>query len=147
MLFRLQCTGFLVQYCLESLGQHCTGFLPVQYCSKSITTTLSRIFSCAILSGAFLTTFHKVFTCAMLSKSIRTTLNRIFFSNAVWSLLGNAAQGFYLCNVVPRVLRQCCLEPFGQHCTRILPVQCWSMTFMRKIIYTMLYRPCWDNIA
>ena len=26
--------------------------------------------------------------------------------NVVWSFLGNIAQGFYLCNVVPRVLRQ-----------------------------------------
>ena len=116
MLFRLQCTGFLVQYCLESLGQHCTGFLPVQYCSKSITMTLSRIFSCAILSGAFLTTFHKVFTCAMLSKSIRTALNRIFF-------------------------QQCCLEPLRQRCTRFLPVQCCP-----KSIKTMLFGAFWTTL-
>ena len=29
-----------------------------------------------------------------------------FLCNVVWSLLGNIAQGFYLCNVVPRILRQ-----------------------------------------
>ena len=46
--------------------------------------------------------------------------------NVVWSLLDNIAQGFYLYNVVPRVLRHhwtrflpvhCYLEPLGQHCS------------------------------
>ena len=53
-----------------------------------------------------------------------------FLCNVVWSLLGNIAQDFCQCSVVPRVLRQywtgffhvqCCLEPLGQHCTRFLP--------------------------
>ena len=63
-------------------------------------------------------------------------------------------QGFYLCNVVPRVLRQhwtwffyvqCCLEPLEQHRTRILPVavQCCSKRIKtaRKRIFscTMFY--------
>ena len=82
---------FFSKFCLEPLGQHCTGFLPVQCCPKSIKTTLNRIFSlCKI----------------------------------VWSL-SDIAQGFDLCNVVPRVLRQhCtkffliqyCMEPLRQHC-------------------------------
>ena len=77
-------TGFfLVHFSLEPQGQHCLGYLLVQCCPKNIKTTLNRIFSCAMLSGAS-----------------RTTLNRIFFlCNAVWNLLGNIAQGFYLCNV------------------------------------------------
>ena len=29
-----------------------------------------------------------------------------FLCNIVWSLLGNIAQGFYLCNIVPRVLQR-----------------------------------------
>ena len=57
------------------------------------------------------------FSCTMLSESLGHCIT----------------QGFYLCNFVPRVLRQnwtgffsvhCCLEPHGQHCTRFLPVQC-----------------------
>ena len=55
---------------------------------------------------------------------------------------------FYVCNVVPRVLRQhwrgafpvqCCLESLGQNCTRFLPMHCCF-----KIIKTTLYKtfPC-----
>ena len=63
-------------------------------------------------------------------------------------LLGNIAQDFHLCNVVPRVLQhywtgvfhlQCCLEPLRQHLTKFLPVQCCP-----KSIKTILNRifPC-----
>ena len=60
-------------------------------------------------------------------KSITTLLNRIFSC-------GMFSQGFYLYNVVPKVLRQhwtgffplqCCLEPIEQHCKKFLPVQCF----------------------
>ena len=97
---------FPVQCCPGALGQHCRKILLVQCCPKSIKATLSKNFSCAILSRASWTTLHK---------------------------------DFYLCNVVPRILRrqhwtvffsvQCCLEPLGQYCTKILPVQCCPKSF------------------
>ena len=69
---------FLMQCCLEPLGQHCIGFWPVHCCPKSIKTTLNRIFSYALLSGASRTTLHRVFTCAMLFGASCTTLHKIF---------------------------------------------------------------------
>ena len=59
---------FLMQSCLEPLGQHCIRFLPVQCCSKSIKTTLHWICSYTKLSGASWTTLHRIFSCAMLSQ-------------------------------------------------------------------------------
>ena len=56
-----------MQCCLESLGQHYIGLLPVQ-CPKSIKTTLKRIFSYTMLSGATQTTLHRILTYAMLSQ-------------------------------------------------------------------------------
>ena len=122
MLFREQCTeffsvqccleslghytGFLpVQCCLEPLGHHCTGFLPVpvQCCPKRIMTTGKRT-SRTTLSRTIL---YGIFPLQYCPRSIKTTMHRIFFLfNFAWSLLGNIAQGFYLYNVVPRVLRQ-----------------------------------------
>ena len=68
VMFRRHCTGFyLVQCCLESLGQHCTRFLAVQCCPKSIKTSLNKISSCTLLSGASWTTLLKVFTFVMLA--------------------------------------------------------------------------------
>ena len=122
-----------VQCCLEPIGQNCTRLLPMQCCPKSIKTTWNSIFSCEMLSRASWTTLHKVFTCAMLSQEYYDIIEQDFFMwNVFWRLLNNAAQGFCLCNVVPKVLRQhwtvffpvqCCLEPIGQSCTRFLPVQ------------------------
>ena len=57
-----------MQCCLEPLGQHFIGFLPVQCCPKSIKTTLRKIFSYTMLSGATQTILHRVLTCAMLSQ-------------------------------------------------------------------------------
>ena len=110
-------------------------------------------------------------------KSIKTTLNKIFSSamlcGASWTILHKS---FYLCNVVPRVLRQhwtgifplqCCLEPLGQHSTKFLPVKCCpksvkttlkvifscptfseaSLTKLHKVFTcAMLSQEFWDNI-
>ena len=77
-----------------------------------------------------------------------------FLCSVVWSLLDNIAQGFYLYNFVPRVLRQywtgffpvcCCLEPQGQHCTKVLKllVQCCpkriKTTLNRIFSWAMLF--------
>ena len=100
---------FYVQCCLEPLGHHCTGFLPVpvQCCPKRIMTTGKRIFSCLMLSELSRTTLCGIFPLQYCPRSIKTTMHRIFFLfNFAWSLLGNIVQGFYLYNVVPRVLRQ-----------------------------------------
>ena len=98
---------FPVQCYLESLGQHCTEFLLVQCCPKSITTLLNRNFSCECFLealGQHCTRFLHAQCCP---KTIKTTLNRIYsWVMFFWRLLSNIAQGFYLCNVVPRVLRQ-----------------------------------------
>ena len=117
---------FPMQYCVESLGQHCTRLLPVECCPKRIKTTLSRIFSWAVLSGASRKTLSRVFPLRCCPKSILTTLNRIFFlCNVVWNLLGNIAQGFYLCNV-------------GSWLTG---------TFLSKITYKTMCPSSYGNIA
>ena len=103
--------------CLESLGQHCIGFLTLQCRPKSIKTTLHRIFSYTKLPGASRATLHRVSICAMLSKEYYNNIAQDFFLyKVVWSISGNIAQGFQLCNVVQRVLRQ--------HCTRFFLMQC-----------------------
>ena len=55
--------------------------------------------------------------------------------------LENIAQGFYLCSVVPRELRQ--------HWTGFFPVQCWPVVNRQhmNIAYSMLSKYVWDNIA
>ena len=160
---------FPVQYCLESLGQQCTGFLPVQL---PVEFFLCNVIICGLL-GNIVQSFY---LCDVVLKVLRQHLTWFFPCNVVWSLLDKTVQGFYLCNVVPRVLRQhwtkcfpcnvvwrlldniaqgfylgqhclgyllvqyypksikgtltgsfhvqCCLEPFGQHCTRFLLVEC-----------------------
>ena len=118
---------FSVQYCLESLGQHCTEILPVQCCPKSITTLLNRIFSCKMLSGASWTTLHKVFTCAMFSpKSIKTTMNRTLPVQCCLETFGQHGTKFFqlLVQSCPKKIKttlrkiflvQCCLQPQGQY--------------------------------
>ena len=45
---------------------------------------------------------------------------------------------------------QCCLDPLGQHCTRILPVQCCpnsiETTFNSIFSSAMLYRASWTTL-
>ena len=166
-----------MQCCLEPLGQHCTKFLPVQCCPKSIRTTLNRIFFLCNVVWSLLdniaqslylrnvvprvlrqhwTGFFPMQCCPKTGfslvqccpKSIKTTLNKIFSSamlcGASWTILHKS---FYLCNVVPRVLRQhwtgifplqCCLEPLGQHSTKFLPVKCCpkSVKTTLKVIFS-----------
>ena len=64
------------------------GFFPVQCYLKSLEQHCTE--------------FLSVQCCP---KSITTLLNRIFScENVFWRLLDNIAQGFYICNVVPRLL-------------------------------------------
>ena len=49
---------FLMQYCLEPLGQHCIGFRPVQCFPKSMKQNCTGFFSHAMLAGASRTTLH-----------------------------------------------------------------------------------------
>ena len=85
------------------------------------------------------------------SHVVQLTIHWVFLYNVLWSLLGTK-QGFDICNVVPRVLRQhwsgffpehCCLESQGEHYNGLLPVQC-----CRKSIKTKLNRifsvQCWN---
>ena len=117
---------FHVQCFLEPLGQHCTRLLPVQYCPKSIKTTLNRTFpkQCCMEP---LCNLHKVFTFGTLSQ-------------------------VYLCNVVPRELKeywvgcfleQWCLEPQGQHYIEYLLKQ-----YCPKIIFScaMLSQAFWATL-
>ena len=75
------------------------------------------------------------------------------------SFLVNIVQGFYLCSVVPRVLRQhwtvyfavqYCLKRLGQHCARILPVQCCpkgiKVTMNNTFSWPLLSGACWTRI-
>ena len=57
-------------------------------------------------SGISWATLHCEFACSMLSQEYYDIIEQHFFMcNVVWSLLGNIIQGFYLCNIVPRVLK------------------------------------------
>ena len=96
--------AFFVQYCLGSLGQHCTRFLSVQGCLKSITKLLNKIFSCAMLFGVSSVTLHRIFVSTILSQEYY--------------------EGFF------HVQR--CPELLGQHCTRLLPVQCCLSVVLRQ---------------
>ena len=117
-----------MQCCLESLGQHCTRFLPVQCCPKSINATLHSIFFCALLFRVPWATLHKVFTCTMLPKEYKDKIEKDFLLwIAVWSLLDNIAQRFYLFNVgswlTDNFYEDLCnvvLTMLGQHCIALL---------------------------
>ena len=100
---------------------------------------LARGFSCA-MSGKFVNVSAAFAAISYYKKNylvqnkihqkvmlFRRLCTEFFLCNVVWSLLVNIAPGFYLCNVVPIVLRkywtklfhvQCCLEPLGPCCTR-----------------------------
>ena len=100
--------------------------LPTQCCPKNIKTTLNSIFSCAMFSGASWTTLDKNLTCPVLSQEY----------------LANIDQGVFPV--------QCCLDPLGQHCTRILHVQCCpksiEITFNSIFSSAMLYRASWTTL-
>ena len=64
-------------------------------------------FSCRIFYGVSWA-LHRAFSCAMLAQQYSTTLNSSFPV-------------------------KCCLEPLGQHCTRILPVQCCPKSIKTKL--------------
>ena len=79
-------------------------------------------------------------------KKIKTTRKNIFLVQCCLQPQGQYYIGFFLWNIVPKVLRkhctgffpvQCYLQPLGQHCTRFLPVQCCPKsikTTLNKII-------------
>ena len=96
-----------VQFCLESLRQHCTRILPVECRPKSITTILNKIFSCAMLSEASWTTLNNILLVQYSTESIQTTFNRNFFckmlSEASWTTLHKDFTCAMLCQ---RALRQ-----------------------------------------
>ena len=124
---------------LSGAREYCTRFLPVQCCPKSIKTTMNLWFFPvhAVMCGAC-TKFLPEQCCP---KSIKTTLNRIFsyemLSGDSWD-----SQSFYLCNVVPRVLRQ--------HWIRFVPVQCCpksiKTTLGRIFSCAMLSEASWTTL-
>ena len=70
---------------------------------------------------------HWIGRCAMLSQMYLDNIGKTMFLYNTGSLWDNNAEGFCLCNVVPRVLKehwtgfflmQCCQEPEGQHYIR-----------------------------
>ena len=94
--------------------QHCLNFFPLQCCFEPLGQHCigPRLHQPLTLNGTF------------------------FLSKVVWSLL-DITQGFYLCNVVARVLRQhctrffliqSCLEHLEQHCIGFSTVQCCPMS-------------------
>ena len=121
------------------------------FCSK-----LAREFFCAMLGkfvqvgAAFAAAgyYQKInrFKIKIAEKWFRSDDMGFFLCNVVWSLLGNIAWSFCVCNVLPRVLRhywtgfvhvKCFLEALGQHCARFLPVQCCPKTI--KTTLNMIY--------
>ena len=69
---------FLMQSCLEPLGQHCIGFWPVQCCPMSIKAKLHRFFFYAMLSGTSQTIFHRICSYTKLPGAFWATLHRVF---------------------------------------------------------------------
>ena len=128
---------YLCNVATRRLGGHWAVIFPVECCLQPLGQHRTRILP--------------VQCCP---ESIKTRLNSIF---SVSSLLDHISQGFYLCNVVPRVLRQhwtvlCpvqyCLEPIGQYCTRILSLLCYpksmettlNSSFSSQISWTTLHK-------
>ena len=81
----------------------------MQCCLEPFGQHCIEFLTCAISSQEYQGKIAQDFLYAMLSGASRTALHRVF----------------YLCNVVPRVLRQhctrffliqCCLEPLRQRC-------------------------------
>ena len=71
----------------------------------SINTTFTQDFSSAVLFGASQTTLHSVLTCAVLSQEYLDNIEQVFFLYiVVWTIKGNTAQHFYMCNIVPSVM-------------------------------------------
>ena len=140
---------FLMQCCLESLGQHDIGFLPVQCCPKSIKAKFHRTIFYAMLSGVSHKTWQRLLPMQCCPKSTNTTLNRNF-SHAMLSGASQATfHRVFSCEMLSgafqatlhRVLTcamlsqeyqgkmsqgffmQSCLEPLEQYYIGFLPVQ------------------------
>ena len=125
---------FPVQCSLESLGQH----------------SQDRVFACGMLSQEYFDIIEQGFFMCSVVWSLLDNIAQGFYlcCNVVPRVLRQHWTGFFSCNGVwrtlhkvftcvmlfQRVLRQhwrkffpfiqCCLEASGQHCTRLLPVQC-----------------------
>ena len=140
--------------------QCCLEPLPVQSCQKNIKAKLHRDFfmqCCLEPLGQYFIRCLPVQCCP---KSIKTTLHIIFFLyKFVWSLSDNIAQSFYLCNIVPTVLRQNCrgifliqsfLEPLEQHCIGFSVAQCCpksiKTTLHRNFSYATLSGAFWTTL-
>ena len=74
---------------------------------QRIKTTSNRTFFCTILSEASWETLLKIFTSERLSRKYSDSNEQDYCPlQCCLEPLGQHAQSFYLCNVVPRVLRQ-----------------------------------------
>ena len=102
---------------------------------------------------------NRVFTCAMLFREYHHNIEHDFFMcNAVWSLLNNTAQGFYLwlCNVVPRELRQqgkefflvqCFMESQGQHYIGFFPCNVAPGVLRQRYTGFFLFYVVWSILG
>ena len=134
-------------------------FFSVQCCHRTIKTL-------GLLGLVTNTGFFFVQCCLepkVASRVLRQPWLGFFLCIVVWSLQDNIAWSFYLCNVVPVVLRpdyisfflvQCCLEPLGQHCAGFLSVlqYCRNSISWNKIAkdYTFFIRKpffAWASIC
>ena len=99
-----------MQFCLEpgNIDKIVRNILPT--CAmlfQSIKTTSNRTFFCTILSEASWGTLLKIFTSEMLSQEYSDSNEQDCFPlQCCLEPLGQHAQIFYLFNVVPRALRQ-----------------------------------------
>ena len=98
MLTRRKCTGFPVQSCLESLGWHCTRFLPVV--SSIVPRVLRQHWAGFFHVQCCLELFWQHFTrflpvrCWPKSIHYKNIEQDIFLCDVVWSLLDNITQVF-----------------------------------------------------
>ena len=124
------------------LRQFCTGFLLMHCCMEPLGYYCVSFWPAQSCLKSIEITFQRIFSYAMLSGASRTTLHRIF----------------YLCNVVPRVLRQnctgflmqCYVEPLGLYCIGFWPAQCCPKTIKttlhRVFSYTKLSGASWTTL-
>ena len=105
--------------------------------------------------GYYCIRFWPVQSCP---KSIETTFQRIFLMQCCLEPLGQHGKGFYLCNVVPRVLRQNCTGLFYAMLSGASPTIWYGLwpaqsclksiktTFHRVFSYTKLSGASWTTL-
>ena len=128
---------------LDNIAQ---GFHLFTVVTRELKTTLNRIFSCGMLSGAqeqhcleyllvqcsprsIKTTLNRIFSCAMLSGTSWATLHKVF----TCAMLAHGWQTTFLSKKT--------------HSYNIVSIKLDGATLHMNIVYSVLSKYVWDNIA